>query len=277
MSLIVIEAGKTERRYWHDLWRYRELFFFLSWRDILVRYKQTVIGVLWAVIRPLLTMIVFTIIFSKLANMPSDGLPYPVMVYAAMLPWLFFSSSLSEASNSLITNANMLSKIYFPRLIVPASAVIVSFVDFLISLVIMLGLMMWYAVIPGWQLVTLPLFTLLGLVACLGVSLWLAALNVKYRDFRYVIPFIVQFGMYVTPVGFPSGVVRQKFGEVAYGLFCLNPMVGVVNGFRWAIGGRFHVPMDWGSVLISVLVAAIIAVSGMRYFRATEETFADII
>jgi lipopolysaccharide transport system permease protein len=244
MSLIVIEAGKSERGYWRDIWRFRELFFFLSWRDILVRYKQTVIGVLWAVIRPFLTMLVLTFAFSKLANMPSDGLPYPVMVFAAMLPWLFFSSAMSEASNSLITNANMLSKIYFPRLIVPASAVIVSFADFLISLVIMAGLMAWY---------------------------------VKYRDFRYVVPFIVQFGLYLTPVGFPSEVVRQKYGAVAYHFYALNPMVGVINGFRWAVGGSAHVRMDWNSLLVSILVVLVIAVSGLRYFRATEENFADII
>jgi lipopolysaccharide transport system permease protein len=277
MSLIVIEAGKSERGYWRDIWRFRELFFFLSWRDILVRYKQTVIGVLWAVIRPFLTMLVLTFAFSKLANMPSDGLPYPVMVFAAMLPWLFFSSAMSEASNSLITNANMLSKIYFPRLIVPASAVIVSFADFLISLVIMAGLMAWYRVMPGWQLVALPLFALLGLCASLGVSLWLAALNVKYRDFRYVVPFIVQFGLYLTPVGFPSEVVRQKYGAVAYHFYALNPMVGVINGFRWAVGGSAHVRMDWNSLFVSILVVLVIAVSGLRYFRATEENFADII
>ncbi|HEY0257612.1 MAG TPA: ABC transporter permease [Candidatus Methylacidiphilales bacterium] len=277
MSLTVIEAGKTERGYWSDLWRYRELFFFLSWRDILVRYKQTAIGVLWAVIRPLLTMIVFTFVFRQLANVPSDGLPYAVMVYAGMLPWQFFSSSMSEASNSLIVGANMLSKIYFPRLIVPASAVIVSFVDFLISLVIMVGLMAWYEVVPGWQLITLPLFTLLGFFTSVGTSLWLSALNVKYRDFRYVIPFILQFGVYITPVGYPAALVRNKFGETAYHLYCLNPMVGVINGFRWSIGGSSHVVMDWSSVLISVLVVTVVTASGLRYFRATEETFADII
>jgi len=276
-SSIVIEAGKTERGYWRDLWRYRELFFILSWRDILVRYKQTVIGILWAVIRPLLTMIVFTFIFSKLANVNSDGLPYAVMVFAGMLPWQFFSSSMSEASNSLIAGANMLSKIYFPRLIVPVSAVIVSFVDFLISLIIMAGLMAWYGVMPNWQLIALPLFALLGLLAGMGTSLWLAALNVKYRDFRYVVPFIVQFGVYITPVGYPGALVRDKYGETAFQLYSLNPMVGVIGGFRWAIGGNNHVPMDWSSVLISILVVTIITVSGLRYFRATEETFADII
>ena len=277
MSRLVIEAGKTERHYWADLWRYRELFFFLSWRDILVRYKQTVIGVLWAVLRPLLTMVVFTIIFGKLAKMPSGGIPYPVLVCAAMLPWQFFSSSLTEASNSLIVNANMLSKIYFPRIVVPASAVIVSFVDFLISVVILAALMVWYAVAPNWRLVALPLFTALGLFASLGAGLWLAALNVKYRDFRYVIPFIVQFGLFVSPVGFSSSVVRDKFGDTVYQLYSLNPMVGVIDGFRWAIGGPATGSLNWNGVLISVLMVILITTSGLRYFRATEKTFADII
>jgi lipopolysaccharide transport system permease protein len=277
MSSIVIEAGKTEQGYWSDLWRFRELLVFLSWRDILVRYKQTVIGVLWAIIRPLLTMIVFTFIFGRLANIRSDGLPYPVMVLAGMLPWMFFSSSMTEASNSLITNANMLSKIYFPRLIVPASAVVVTFVDFLISLAIMAVLMIWYRVLPGWEIVMLPFFSLLALLASLGMSLWLSALNVKYRDFRYVIPFIVQFGLYVTPVGFPSELVRHKFGEVAYRIYSINPMVGVINGFRWSIGGRENISIDWESVWISIAVVAVVTVSGLRYFRATEETFADIV
>jgi lipopolysaccharide transport system permease protein len=276
MSRLVIEAGKTERHYWADLWRYRELFFFLSWRDILVRYKQTVIGILWAVLRPLLTMIVFTVIFGKLAKMPSGGVPYPVLVYAAMLPWQFFSSSLSEASNSLISNANMLSKIYFPRIVMPASAVIVSLVDFLISLVILAALMVWYHVLPTWRLVALPLFTALAFLAAFGPSLWLAALNVKYRDFRYVIPFIVQFGLYVSPVGFSSDVVRQKFGETAYQFYSLNPMVGVIDGFRWAIAGN-ATTLAWAGLLASVVVTGLLLGSGLRYFRATEKTFADII
>ena len=277
MSLIVIEAGKTERGYWADVWRYRELFFFLSWRDILVRYKQTVIGVLWAVIRPVLTMIVFTLVFQKLAAMPSDGLPYAVMIYAGMLPWQFFSSSMAEASNSLISNANMLSKIYFPRLIVPASAVIVSFVDFLIAMVIMAGLMVWYGVVPNWQIVTLPVFVLLAFFVSTGIGLWLAAVNVKYRDFRYVVPFIVQFGIYATPVGYASSIVRDKGGNVAFYLYSLNPMVGVIDGFRWAIGGNAGVTLDPYSVLISLVVTTIIAATGLRYFRSTEESFADII
>lgn len=277
MSLLVIEADKGELAYWSDLWRYRELFFFLSWRDILVRYKQTVIGVFWAIIRPLLQMIILTFVFSKLAGMHSGGLPYPVMVFAGMLPWQFFASSMSEASNSLITNANMLSKIYFPRIIIPASAVIVSFVDFLISAVLLGGLMVMYSVIPNWQLLLLPFFALLGLLASLGIGLWLAALNVKYRDFRYVVPFIVQLGVYVTPVPYTSEIVRQKFGQTVYDLYCLNPMVGVINGFRWCVGGNVQVPFDGFSLLVAIGVVAALLMSGLWYFRATEEVFADII
>ncbi len=282
MSRLIIEAGKTERHYWADLWRYRELFFFLSWRDILVRYKQTVIGVLWAVIRPALTIAIFTVIFGKMAQMPSGGIPYPVFVCAGVLPWQFFATAMSEASNSLIASANMLSKIYFPRLIVPASAVIVGFVDLLISLVILAALMAWYHVTPNWRLVTLPLFTALGLFASLGASLWLSALNVKYRDFRYLVPFIVQFGFFISPVGYSRDGIRQKLGETLLGqtiyqLYPLNPMDGVINGFRWAICSQSTVPLDWNSVLISIFVVILITASGLRYFRATEKTFADII
>jgi lipopolysaccharide transport system permease protein len=277
MNLLVIEADKGGRAYWADLWRYRELFFFLSWRDILVRYKQTVIGIFWAVIRPLLQMIILTFVVGKLAGMPSDGLPYPVMIFAGMLPWQFFSSSMTEASNSLITNANMLSKIYFPRIIIPTSAVIVSFVDFLISAVILGGLMLMYAVIPGWQLLWIPAFSVLCLFASMGIGLWLAALNVKYRDFRYVIPFIVQLGVYLAPVAYDAEHVRAKYGAIVYELYCLNPMVGVINGFRWCIGGNSHVPFDGQSLILSVAVSGLVFVSGLAYFRRTEENFADII
>jgi lipopolysaccharide transport system permease protein len=275
MSRLVIEAGKTERAYWSDLWRYRELFFFLSWRDILVRYKQTVIGILWAVLRPLLTMIVFTVVFGRLAKMPSEGLPFPVFVYVALLPWQFFSSALSEASNSLISNSNMISKIYFPRLVIPASAVIVCFVDFLISAVILAGLMVGYHVAPGWRLLWLPLFTALALLASFGISLWLSALNVKYRDFRYIIPFIVQFGLYVSPVGYGSTTVREKCGDLVYQLYGLNPMVGVIDGFRWAVGS--NAPFNVFGLLTSVSVSVLLLFSGVKYFRATEKAFADII
>jgi len=269
---LVIEAGRTERHYWKDLWRYRELFYFLSWRDILVRYKQTVIGVAWSVIRPVLTMIVFTVIFGKLAKFPSGNAPYAILVYAAMLPWQFFANALSESSNSLITNANMISKIYFPRLIVPGSAVIVSLVDFFISFAVMALLMVWYRFVPDWRIVTVPLFLILALLASLGFSLWMSALNVKYRDFRYIVPFIVQFGLYVSPVGFSSSVVPEKWRL----LYSLNPMVGVIDGFRWAIlGGEAQI--YWPGFLLSTALTLLILYGGVRYFRKTERIFADII
>jgi len=280
MSRLVIEADHAERTYWTDIWRYRELFFFLSWRDVLVRYKQTVIGVLWAVLRPLLTTVVFTIIGGRLAKLPSDGLPYPVLVFAAMLPWQFFSSSLSEASNSLINNSNMLSKIYFPRLIVPASAVIVSLVDFLISAGILVVMMAYYSYHGKlgftWRLAALPAFTLLAFFAAFGPSLWLAALNVKYRDFRYVIPFIVQFGLYISPVMFTSSVIRDKLGDTAAQFYCLNPMVGVIDGFRWAVGAEAD-PYLPPNLIMSVGITALLLYSGLKYFRRTEDNFADII
>jgi len=269
---IIIEPGRGIEQYWRDLWNYRELFYFLAWRDILVRYKQTVIGIAWSVIRPLLTMIVFTVVFGKLAKLPSEGVPYPILVYAAMLPWQFFANSLSESSNSLIANANMLSKVYFPRLIVPTSTVIVSLVDFLISFVILIILMVWYKFIPDWRLATLPLFLLLALFTALGFGLLLAALNVKYRDFRYIVPFIVQFGLYISPVGFSSSVVPDKWRL----LYSINPMVGVIDGFRWAIlGGEFQ--LYWPGFLLSVALTTVVFIWGVWYFRNTERTFADVI
>lgn len=269
---LIIEAGKTERHYWRDLWRYRELFYFLAWRDILVRYKQTAIGVLWAVIRPLLTMLVFTVVFGKLAKLPSNGVPYPILVFAAMLPWQFFANSFAEAGNSLITNANMISKVYFPRLVVPTSAVIVSFVDFLISGVILVGLMIWYGYAPDWRILALPLFVLLAFATSIGAGLWVAALNVKYRDFRYIIPFVVQFGLYISPVGFSSSVVPDKWRFV----YSLNPMVGVIDGFRWAIlGGKAH--LYWPGFIVSLVLVLIIMISGVVFFRKTERSFADVI
>lgn len=269
---LIIEAGRTELHYWKDLWRFRELFYFLSWRDILVRYKQTVIGIAWSVVRPLLTMVVFTVVFGKLAKLPSEGVPYPILVYAAMLPWQFFANSLSESSNSLITNANMLSKVYFPRIIMPASAVIVSLVDFLISFVILFALMIWYQFIPGWRIVTLPFFLFLALIASLGFGFWLAALNVKYRDFRYIVPFIVQFGLYISPVGFSTNVVPEKWRL----FYSLNPMVGVIDGFRWAIlDGSTYI--DWPGFFLSTALTLTVFLLGIRYFRHTERTFADVI
>lgn len=271
-NYLIIEAGRTEHRYWKDIWRYRELFYFLAWRDILVRYKQTAIGIAWALIRPFLTMVVFTVVFGNIANLPSEGVPYPILVFAAMLPWQFFANALSECSNSLLRNSNLISKVYFPRLIVPASAVIVSFVDFLISGMILLALMAWYNFVPNWRILTLPLFILIAFAAAIGGGLWLAALNVQYRDFRYIVPFIVQFGLYISPVGFSSSVVPEQWRW----LYSLNPMVGVIEGFRWAILGR-DTNFYGAGFLLSLVIVALLLISGVWYFRKMERTFADVI
>jgi len=271
-ATLVIEAGRTERHYWRDLWRYHELFFFLAWRDILVRYKQTVIGIVWALGRPLLTMLVFTLVFSKLAKLPSEGVPYPILVFAALLPWQFFSSAFSGAGDSLVSNAGMISKVYFPRLVIPASAVIVAFVDFIISFVVLIGLMVWYGFAPSLRILTLPLFTLVAFAAAMGAGLWIASLNVKYRDFRIIVPFVVQFGLYVSPVGFSSNIVPEQWRL----LYSLNPMVGVIDGFRWAIlGGKTQ--LYWPGFLLSLSLVMVILVTGIMYFRKTEKTFADVI
>ena len=271
-QVLVIEAGRSERHYWRDLWRYRELFFFLAWRDILVRYKQTVIGIVWALGRPLITMLVFTLVFSKLAKLPSEGVPYPILVFAALLPWQFFSSAFSGAGDSLISNAGMISKVYFPRLVIPASAVIVSFVDFLISGIILVGLMIWYGFAPNLRLLTLSLFIFVAFAAAMGAGLWIAALNVKYRDFRIIVPFIVQFGLYVSPVGFSSNIVPDRWRL----LYSLNPMVGVIDGFRWAILGG-NTQLYWPGFWLSLFLVLVILITGIYYFRKTEKTFADVI
>lgn len=273
MEELIIEPGRIERQYWTDLWRYRELFYFLAWRDLLVRYKQTVIGVAWAFLRPLLVMLVFTVVFGRIAKLPSEGAaPYSILVFAAMLPWQFFASSLTESSNSLISNVNLVSKIYFPRLIVPASSVITSFVDFLISFVILVLLMVWYRYTPSWHLVVLPLFVLLAFALAVGVGLWLCALNVKYRDFRYVVPFIVQFGLYISPVGFSSSIVPSKWRL----LYSLNPMVGIIDGFRFALV-RNNASIYWPSIWLSIGLTTAVCLFGIRYFRKTERLFADVI
>jgi lipopolysaccharide transport system permease protein len=268
---LIIEAGRLDRKYWQELWRYRELFRVLAWRDISVRYKQTVIGAAWAVIRPLLTMMVFTIVFGKIAQLPSQGSPYPLLVFAGMLPWMLFSTSLGDASNSLVSNANLISKVYFPRLIVPGAAVMVSLVDFVVSFSILVALMAWYRFAPGWQILTLPIFILLAFVASLGPALWISALNVKYRDFRYVIPFIMQFGLYVSPVGFSSIVVPERWRLI----YSLNPMVGVIDGFRWCILGteRLYMPGFWLSIATTTALLWV----GVRQFRKMERNFADLI
>jgi lipopolysaccharide transport system permease protein len=272
-DVIIIEAGRLERNYWLDLWRYRDLFRVLAWRDLAVRYKQTVIGVAWALIRPLLTMTVFTIIFGRIAKMPSDGnAPYPLMVFAGMLPWTFFATGLSEASNSLVNDANLISKVYFPRLIVPTATVVVAFVDFLITFSLLFVLMIWYRFLPDWRILTLPAFILLAFLGSIGPALWTAALNIKYRDFRYIIPFLVQFGLYVSPVGFSSSIVPEEWRL----LFSLNPMVGVIDGFRWCIlGGQS--PLYLPGLGASVCVTAFFLWFGIRRFRKTEKSFADLI
>lgn len=269
---LVIEAGRTEQQYWKDIWRYRELFYFLAWRDILVRYKQTAIGIAWALIRPFLTMVVFSVVFGQLAKLPSQGAPYPILVFSAMLPWQFFANSLSECSNSLISNANLISKVYFPRLIVPTSAVVVSFVDFMVSGIILLGLMAWYNFVPTWRIVTLPFFIAIAFAASMGAGLWLASLNVKYRDFRYIVPFIVQFGLYISPVGFSSTIVPEQWRFV----YSLNPIVGVIDGFRWAIlGGESNLYLP--GFFLSLGFVSLLLISGIWYFRKMERTFADVI
>lgn len=270
---LLIAANRSESQYWKDLWSYRELFYFLAWRDILVRYKQTVIGMAWAIIRPFLTMIVFVVVFGVLAKLPSEGnTPYPILVYAAMLPWQFFASALTECSSSLVNNANLLSKVYFPRLIVPTSAVIVSFVDFMISGMMLLGLMAWYNFVPDWRILTLPLFIAIAFAASIGAGLWLAAVTVEYRDFRHIVPFIVQFGLYVSPVGFSSQIVPQQWRL----LYSLNPMVGVIDGFRWAIlGGKTQIYLP--GFVLSLAIVILLLWSGIWYFRKVERTFADVI
>jgi lipopolysaccharide transport system permease protein len=268
----IIEPGRTEKNYWRDLWRFRELFYILSWRDIKVRYKQTVIGAAWAIIRPLLTMIIFTFVFSRVAKLPPEGsAPYALMVFAGLLPWSFFSGSLSEASNSLIGNTNLITKVYFPRMIIPAASVITTFVDFLISFALMLLMMVWYQFVPSWHIVFLPLFLVLAFTASFGVSLYLTALNVKYRDFRHIIPFIVQFGLYVSPVGYSSSIVPEKWRY----LYACNPMVSVIDGFRWSLLGESYLRTD--TLLISTGVSVFFLVIGFRYFRKTEKTFSDNI
>ena len=269
---LVIEPNRTTGAFFRELLRYRELFYFLAWRDILVRYKQTVIGIAWSVIRPLLTMLVFTVVFGRLAKLPNEGVPYPILVFSAMLPWQYFANAMQESSNSLIAESRLISKVYFPRLIVPASSVIVSAVDFLISLALLGLLMLGYSFVPSWTFLFMPFFFLLATLAALGAGFWLSALNVKYRDFRYIVPFLVQFGLYVSPVGFSSSVVPERWRL----LYSLNPMVGVIDGFRWCVQGTassLYLP----GFLISAAISVLAFFSGVWFFRRTERFFADFI
>jgi len=269
---VILEPGRAERQYWQDLWRYRELFYFLAWRDILVRYKQTIVGVAWAVIRPLLTMIILTFVFGKLAKMDSGGTPYPILVMCGMLPWQFFSTAMSESGSSLVRNAGMVSKVYFPRLIVPAASVITSLVDFIISALILAAIMIYYQFLPGWQIIFMPFFIALAFAAAFAIGVWVSAVMVRYRDFRFILPFVVQFGLYISPVGFQSGVVPDQWRWV----YSLNPMVGVIDGMRWAVLGGQHTVYLPG-LIISIVLVILLIYTGIWFFRKTEKTFADII
>ena len=270
--MLVIEAGRTERHYWRDLWRYRELFLFLAWRDILVRYKQTTFGIAWALARPFLTMLIFTLVFGKLARLPSEDAPYSMLVLSALLPWQFFTGAFGGASDSLVTNAGMISKVYFPRLLFPASAVMVSFIDFLIAGLIMIGLMIWYGYAPNLRMLTLPLFIFVAFATALGAGLWMSALNVKFRDFGIIIPVVVQFGTYLSPVAYSSSLVPEQWRL----LYFLNPMAGVIEGFRWTIlGGNSRI--YWPGFILSIALVITILITGIVHFRKTEKTFADTI
>tara|TARA_Y100001934_G_scaffold281334_1_gene390676 strand:+ start:829 stop:1650 length:822 start_codon:yes stop_codon:yes gene_type:complete len=273
MAKIILEAGRVNKEYWRDLWRYRELFQVLAWRDVSVRYKQTVIGFAWAILRPFLTMMVFTIIFGKVAKLPSDGnTPYALMVFAGLLPWQMFSTALADASNSLVNNQNLIAKVYFPRLIVPSATIVVAFVDFAISFGILCAMMVYFGFVPGWQILLMPVFIGIGVLASLGPALWITSLNVQYRDFRYVIPFIVQFGLYISPVGFSSSVIPDHWRY----FYSLNPIVGVIDGFRWCVlGGESQI--FWPGFLMSFLVIAFFLLFGIRKFREMERSFADYI
>ena len=274
---VFIEPGRAERNYWKDLWRYRELFYILSWRDVKVRYKQTVIGVVWSVLRPLLTMMIFTFIFGQVAKFDAPpGIDYGLLVFAGLLPWQFFSTGLSEASNSLVGNERLISKVYFPRMIIPASSVITSLVDFLISLVLMFGLLIWHQTVPSINLVFLPVFIIMAFFASFGIGLWLTSLNVKFRDFKHVVPFLVQIGIYISPVAFTSDKAASIIPENLRLLYYLNPMAGVIDGFRWCFFGD-KMPIYWSGMFISLAVIIIFLLIGIRTFRKMEKSFADLI
>jgi lipopolysaccharide transport system permease protein len=272
MQELLIEAGRSERGYWKDVWRFRELLYFLAWRDLLVRYKQTVIGVVWALVRPLATMLILTIVFGRVAKLPSGGVAYPLVVLCGLLPWQFFATVLSESGSSLINNTGLISKIYFPRLLVPASSLVTSLVEFGISLAFLVGLMIWYHHVPGPQIAAVPFFFVLLLALAFGAGLWVSSLMVRYRDFRHIVPFAIQFGLYLSPVGFTDEVIPETWRL----LYALNPMVGVIDGFRWSILGGEHVP-HWSGLIVSSAVVVILLVSGVRHFRNVEDTFADEI
>jgi lipopolysaccharide transport system permease protein len=268
---LIIEAGRASRHYWADLWRFRELLGFLAWRDIKVRYKQTTLGVLWALIQPAVTLAVFTFIFGKLAGMPAGNAPYPLLVLCGLLPWQLFAAAFSNASGSLVANTHLISKIYFPRLIVPLSSVAVALIDFAVVLLLLAILCAWWQFAPDWRIVFLPLFIVLTLVTAIGTGLWLTALTVKYRDFRFVVPFLLQVGLFLSPVGFSStNLPNWRF------IYSLNPMVGAIDGFRWCLL-HGEPALTFTTLGISVAMACLLLFSGLWYFRRTERTFADVI
>jgi lipopolysaccharide transport system permease protein len=268
----VISPGRMGRRYVRDLWKYRELFVFLAWRDLLVRYKQTAIGVAWSLIRPLVTMVVLSVVFGRIGNMPSGGVPYPLLVFCGVLPWQFFATALADSGGSLVANSGLISKVYFPRLIIPAGTVVTGLVDFLISFVLLVALMVWYRWVPPVNIVWLPVFLVLTTLVSFGAGVWVAALTVEYRDFRFIVPFVVQFGLYISPVGFLSSTVPAKYRA----LYAMNPMVGAIDGFRWAVLGGSHT-LSGSAIAWSAGCAALLLVTGISHFRRTERTFADVI
>lgn len=255
-----------------ELWDYRELLYFLTWRDIKVRYKQTVLGAVWAVLQPFMTMVVFSLFFGRLAQIPSDGVPYPIFAYTALVPWSFFASGLGMSADSLIGSANLIKKVYFPRLAIPIATVFSGVVDFLIAFVVLIGLMLFYGIVPTINIVFLPLFLLLAFVTALGVGLWLSAMNVQFRDVRYTVPFLTQFWMFITPIAYPSSLIEN---ETLRAIYSINPMVGVVEGFRWALLGTDNAPGL--AVLVSAVAALLLLISGLYYFRRMEKTFADVV
>jgi homopolymeric O-antigen transport system permease protein len=270
----IIEPGRSEKNYWNDIWRYRELFYILSWRDIKVRYRQTTLGILWAIIRPLLTMIILTFVFGEVAGMKNkSAVPYAIVVFAGLLPWQFFSNALSESSNSLIGNERLITKVYFPRMIIPASSVITSLIDFFISFIILLALFIYYRYTPPAEIFAMPLFWIMAFAASFGPGLYLTALNVKYRDFRYIIPFIIQFGLFISPVGFSSNVVPEKW----QGLYALNPMTGVIDGFRWCIVKDAPNPLQHYPFYISLAIIILFFWLAIYQFRKMEKNFADLV
>ena len=268
---LIIEPGRATRNYWGDLWRFRELLGFLAWRDIKVRYKQTTLGVIWALIQPAVTLAVFTFVFGKLAKLPAGNVPYPLLVLTGLLPWQLFSAAFSNASGSLVSNTHLISKIYFPRLIVPLSSIAVALIDFAVVLLLLAALCAWWQFVPDWRIIFLPLFILLTLLTALGTGLWLTALTVKYRDFRFVVPFLLQVGLFLSPVGFSS--TNLPNWQL---LYSLNPMVGAIDGFRWCLL-HGEPALNFGNLAVSVGMTVILLISGLWYFRHTERTFADVI